>query len=54
MTPEQYQAFPDELTMREAKVGGRVLVTTLLDHRRVRKDELNHLYRRRWNVGVSR
>lgn len=36
--------------MREAKIGGRVLVTTMLDHRRVRKGELNHLYQRRWNV----
>lgn len=53
MTPEQYKAFPDELTMREAKVGGRVLVTTLLDQRRVRKGELNHLYQRRWNVELD-
>lgn len=35
MTREQYQAFPVELTMREAKVGGRVLVTTMLDPRSV-------------------
>lgn len=53
MTREQYKAFPDELTMREAKVGGRVLVTTMLDQRSVRKGELNHLYQRRWNVELD-
>jgi hypothetical protein len=38
MTPEQYARSPDELTLREVKVAHQVLVTTLLDHRRVSKD----------------
>lgn len=53
MTPEQYRAFPDELAVREAKVDGQILVTTMLDHRRVPKGELSKLYERRWNVELD-
>ena len=53
MTPEQYEQFPDELTVREAKVAHQVLVTTLLDHRHVSKDDLSALYARRWNVELD-
>ncbi len=53
MTREQYRSFPDELTVREAKVGGQVLVTTLVDARAVPKGELGELYRRRWNVELD-
>lgn len=53
MTQEQYEDFPEELTVREAKVGGRVLVTTMISHRQVRKSELNYLYQRRWNVELD-
>jgi len=53
MTPEQYASFPDELTVREAKVAHQVLVTTLLDQRKVSKDDLSALYARRWNVELD-
>ena len=53
MTPEQYARFPNELTVREVKVAHRVLVTTLLDHRQVSKDDLSALYTRRWNVELD-
>ena len=53
MTPQQYEAFPDELSVREVKVDGRVLVTTMLDPRKVRKGELAELYGRRWNVELD-
>lgn len=53
MTPEQYARAPDELTLREVKVAHQVLVTTLLDHRRVSKDDLSQLYARRWNVELD-
>lgn len=53
MTPEQYARAPDELTVREVKVAHQVLVTTLLDHRRVSKDDLSALYARRWNVELD-
>jgi hypothetical protein len=53
MTPEQYEGFPNELTVREAKVAHQVLVTTMLDHRKVSKDDLSALYARRWNVELD-
>lgn len=53
MTPEQYARFPAEITLREVKVGRQVLVTTLLDHRKVTKDDLSDLYARRWNVELD-
>ena len=53
MTPEQYEEFPNELTVREVKVAHQVLVTTLLDHRQVSKLELSDLYARRWNVEID-
>lgn len=53
MTPEQYAGFPDELTVREARVDHQVLVTTLLDERQVSKDDLSALYPRHWNVELD-
>ncbi|UUZ73864.1 IS4 family transposase [Polaromonas sp. P1(28)-8] len=53
MAPEQHAQFPDELTLREVKVDHQVLVTTLLDHRQVCKDDLSALYARRWNVELD-
>jgi hypothetical protein len=53
MTKEQYNASPDEITVREVKVDGRILVTTMLDHGKVRKGELSQLHARRWNVELD-
>lgn len=53
MTPQQYRDFPHELTVREVKVDGRVLVTTMCDARRVSKGELADLYARRWQVELD-
>ena len=53
MTPEQHADFPAEITVREVKVAHQVLVTTMLDHRRVSKDDLSELYARRWNVELD-
>jgi hypothetical protein len=53
MSPEQYQAFPDTLALREVEVAGRVLVTTLLEPRRVSKGELAELYAQRWQVELD-
>ncbi|MGH6629488.1 MAG: IS4 family transposase, partial [Burkholderiales bacterium] len=53
MTQEQFAAFPDELTVREVKVEGQVLVTTMLDHCDVSKSELEKLYGQRWNVELD-
>lgn len=53
MSEEQYRAFPDQITVREVKVGNRVLVTTLLDPKRVTKNELNELYTMRWHTELD-
>jgi hypothetical protein len=53
MTLQQYRAFPEELTVREVKVNGQVLVTTLHHARDVHKDELSDLYARRWHVELD-
>ena len=53
MMPEQYQSFPDELTVREVKVDGRVLVTTMVNARQVPKGELYDLYACRWHVELD-
>lgn len=53
MTPQQYASFPEHITVRELKVDGQVLVTTMLDARKVRKAELAALYARRWHVELD-
>jgi hypothetical protein len=53
MTPEQYQAAPECLRLREVQVGGRILVTTLRDAQSVAKGELDELYQRRWNIELD-
>lgn len=53
MTQEHYESFADEITVREVEVDGQILVTTMLDHRRVRKAELSSLYGLRWNVELD-
>jgi len=53
MTREQYCAFPKEITVREVKVTGRVLVTTMTSHREVHRGELAQLYKMRWNVELD-
>lgn len=53
MSREQYRAFPETLTVRELRVGGRVLVSTLLEPREASKAELAKLYERRWNIELD-
>ena len=53
MSTEQYAGFPEELTVREVRVDGQILVTTLLNPRQVRKSALDELYARRWNVELD-
>lgn len=53
MTRQQYQAFPDQLTLRESKRQHRVVVTSLLDARAVSQEELSQLYAKRWNVELD-
>ena len=53
MTREHYASFPEALSVRELKTSGRVLLTTLLDHRRIRKQQLFDLYCQRWQVELD-
>ena len=53
MTPEQYREFPSELQVRETRTARQVLVTTLIEHRRISKVDLAQLYARRWNVELD-
>jgi hypothetical protein len=53
MSPEQYRGFAEEILMREAKVDGQVLVTTMHNARAVPKSELSALYARRWHIELD-
>ena len=53
MDHETYARMPQQLTLRQTKVAGRVLVTTLTDARTVAPLDLDALYRQRWQVEVD-
>jgi len=50
MNKEDYQNYPDSIQVREFKRYGLIYVTTLLDCKQHRKEELCLLYKRRWEV----
>ena len=53
MDEPTYATMPETLTIREARVGGRTLVTTFTDARAVAKQELADLYAMRWQVELD-
>jgi hypothetical protein len=53
MSAEAYATVPDTLTVRELKVGGKILVTTFLSAKETPKRQLKALYWRRWNVELD-
>lgn len=53
MDHETYARMPQELTVRQTEVAGRILVTTLTDARSVAPLDLDMLYRQRWQVEVD-
>lgn len=53
MSVEEYRGYQDEITLREVKVGKKVLVTTLLDPRKTPKGALGELFWQRWNVELD-
>ena len=53
MDHETYARMPQQLTLRQTEVAGRVLVTTLTDARSVAPLDLDTLYRQRWQVEVD-
>lgn len=53
MDDQQYHAFPDEICIRELKVGKKVIITTILSDKEAQKNELNDLYKQRWHVELD-
>lgn len=53
MSASAYEAAPEHVTIRELKVGGKVLVTTLIDTRLWPKRAIQRLYQQRWDVEIN-
>lgn len=53
MSQAQYDAAPNSLSVRELKVGRKVLVTTILSPKSASKKQLGSLYRERWHVELD-
>ena len=53
MSAEKYDGYPEFITMREVKINGRILVTTLLDPTFASVQSLGALYAMRWNIEVD-
>ena len=53
MSREDYAALPDELTLREVKVGTKILVTSFLCPRKVCKRALGQLFQQRWHAELD-
>lgn len=53
MSAEDYARYPEFITMREVEVGGRTLVTTLLEPTVASARALGALYKMRWNIEVD-
>ncbi len=53
MTQEDYNKAPAVIALRELKVNGKTLITTLLSAKTYPKDELKTLYKKRWHIEVD-
>ena len=53
MPQADYDQSPESLTVRELRVGGKTLVTTLLCPKQTDKTALKSLYRDRWHVELD-
>ncbi len=53
MTKKAFIHAPESLSIRELKVKGKILITTLLSSRKVAKSALQTLYKRRWDIEVD-
>ena len=53
MTQADYDDALEHITIRELKVKGKLLITTLLSSKECPKHELNALYKKRWHVEVD-
>jgi hypothetical protein len=50
---EEFYAHPRHVQVREVRVDGRILVTSMLNEKEVSKHELSQLYAYRWNVELD-
>lgn len=53
MSDDDYQAAPNSTIIRECKVGGKILITTMICPKAAHKDELKSLYKKRWSVELD-
>lgn len=53
MTQEAYDAYPNQISVREFKVNGKIYVTTLLEHKKYHKKELAKIYELRWHLEIN-
>lgn len=53
MTVEEYEAQPNSLLIREAKVSGKILITNLISPKDMPKADLKALYKKRWNIELD-
>jgi len=53
MSPEQYAATPESITVRELQAGKRILVTTMRCPDAASGKALTELYKSRWNVELD-
>jgi len=53
LSQEQYDAAPETVTVRELKVGSKILVTTLLSDAQANRNALGALYQQRWNIELD-
>lgn len=53
MSVQDYERFPERLSVRELYTGGKVLVTTLLCPKQTPKSALKALYRQRWHIELD-
>ena len=53
MTQEIYDAYPDQIKVREFKVNGKMYVTTLSDPKKYNKKELGKIYELRWHLEIN-
>jgi hypothetical protein len=53
MSHEEYAGYPEFITMREVKVNGHIMVTTLIDPTFVSARALDALYKMRWSIEVD-
>ncbi len=53
MSQEDYEQAPQSLLVRELRVGGKTLVTTIVSAKEAKKSELGSLYKDRWHVELD-